>query len=87
MLAKIAKAERYTLDELENQLQISGFDLGGIASVDLREDTLIGHLSHTFNTAKLNVQQKRILYCMAILPVERISHQFKCIPDQKTDEE
>lgn len=77
ILAKIAKAERYTLDELENQLQISGFDLGGIASVDLREDTLIGHLSHTFNIAKLNVQQRRILYCMAILPVERISHQFK----------
>ena len=77
ILAKIARAERYTLTELERQLQERGFDLEGIASVELREDTLIGHLSHTFNTEKLNSQQKRILYCMSILPVERISYQFK----------
>ena len=77
ILAKIARAERYTLTELEKQLQERGFDLEGIASVELREDTLIGHLAYTFNTEKLNPQQKRILYCMSILPVERISYQFK----------
>lgn len=77
ILAKIARAERYTLTELEKQLQERGFDLEGIASVELREDTLIGHLAYTFSTEKLNSQQKRILYCMSILPVERISDQFK----------
>ena len=77
ILAKIAKAERYTLTDLEKQLQERGFDLEGIASVELREDTLIGHLSHTFSTEKLNRQQEKILYCMSILPAERISYQFK----------
>lgn len=77
ILAKLAKAEGYTLSELEEQLQKKGFDLEGIASVEMREDTLIGHLSRTFNTEKLNAQQKRILYCMSILPIERIPYRFK----------
>lgn len=77
ILAKIAKAERYTLTELEHQLHDKGLDLEGMASVELREDTLIGHLAHTFSTEKLNQQQKRILYCMSILPVERIPYRFK----------
>ena len=77
ILAKIAKAEGYTLSELEEQLQKKGLDLEGIASVEMREDTLIGHLSRTFNTEKLNAHQKRILYCMSILPIERIPYRFK----------
>lgn len=77
ILAKISKSERYTLTDLENMLEERGFDLEGIASIELREDNLIGHLLHTFNTEKLNQQQKRILYCMSLLPSERIPYKFK----------
>ena len=72
ILGKIGEAERYSLKELEDKLVQDGFDLEGIASVENKDDTLIGHLCRTFNLEKLNDTQKEILYCMAVLPVQWI---------------
>lgn len=77
ILGKIGNAENYSLEELENKLILEGFDLEGIASVEHKEDTLIGHLCRTFNFKKLNAVQRAILYCMAILPVQWIPYDLK----------
>lgn len=77
ILGKIGEAENYSLEELENKLIQDGFDLEGIASVESKEDTLIGHLCRTFNFKKLNDVQKKILYCMAVLPVQWIPFELK----------
>ncbi len=77
ILGKIGNAENYSLEELENKLIQEGFDLEGIASVENKEDTLVGHLSRTFNFKKLTDVQKEILYCMAILPVQWIPADLK----------
>ncbi|MCH5343395.1 MAG: hypothetical protein J1E64_05090 [Acetatifactor sp.] len=77
ILGKIGAAENFSLKELENHLIQEGFDLQGIASVENKEDTLIGHLCRTFSLTKLNDVQKRILYCMAILPVQWIPFELK----------
>ena len=77
ILGKIGAAERYSLEELENKLIQDGFDLEGIASVENKEDTLIGHLYRTFNFRKLNQTPKEILCCMAVLPVQWIPCDLK----------
>lgn len=77
ILAKIGNAEGYTLQKLQEILNEQGFDLEGIASVGMKEDTLIGHLCKTFNTQKMNQQQKAFLYCLAVLPVQRIPLALK----------
>lgn len=77
ILAKIGNAEGYTLQELQEILEEQGFDLEGIASVGIKEDTLIGHLCKTFSTQKMNQQQKSFLYCLAVLPVQRIPLKLK----------
>ena len=77
ILAKIANAENYSLEELYYELVNKGFDLEGIASVENKEDTLIGHLCRTFNFDKLNDTHKMILYCLAILPVQWIPYGIK----------
>lgn len=77
ILGKIGKAEGYTLQELQDKLDEQGFDLEGIASVDMKEDTLIGHLCRTFSISKLNKEQKEILYCLAVLPAQRIPLKLK----------
>lgn len=77
ILGKIGEAEGYSLEELENKLIQDGFDLEGIASVENKDDTLIGHLCRTFNLKRLNDIQKEILYCMAVLPVQWISYDLR----------
>lgn len=77
ILGKIGNAEGYTLQELQNVLDKQGFDLAGIVSVDTKEDTLIGHLCKTFSLKRLNKEQKEILYCLAVLPVQRIPVRMK----------
>lgn len=77
ILGKIGNAEEYTLQELQNELDKQGFDLAGIVSVDAKEDTLIGHLCKTFSLKRLNKEQKAILYCLAVLPVQRIPVRMK----------
>ncbi len=64
ILGKIDAAERYSLEELENKLIHDGFDLDGIASVENKEDTLIGHLCRTFNFRKFfQKNRKKPLNC------------------------
>lgn len=67
ILGKIGNAENYSLEELEVNLEKKGFDLEGIASVEHKEDTLIGHLCRTFDTSKLTDSQKKyyiaLRYC------------------------
>lgn len=77
ILGKIGNTEGYTLQELQNELDRQGFDLEGIVSVDEKEDTLIGHLCKTFSLKRLNKDQKAILYCLAVLPVQRIPMKMK----------
>lgn len=77
ILGKIGNTEGYTLQELQNELDRQGFDLEGIVSVDDKEDTLIGHLCKTFSLKRLNKDQKAILYCLAVLPVQRIPLKMK----------
>lgn len=77
ILAKIANEEKYSLDELFDELISKGFDLEGIASIENKEDTLVGHLCRTFNFDRLNELQKKVLYCIAILPVQWIPCDIK----------
>lgn len=77
ILGKIGEAEGYSLEELENKLIQDGFDLEGIAFVENKEDTLIGHLCRTFNFKKINEIQKQILYCMAVLPIQWIPYDLR----------
>lgn len=77
VLGKLGNAERCTLDMIESKLIKEGFDMEGIVSIETREDSLIGHLCRTFNVKKLNNEQKAILYCLAMLPTQRISLQLK----------
>lgn len=77
ILGKIGEVEGYSLEELETKLIQDGFDLEGIASVENKDDTLIGHLCRTFNFKRLSDIQKEILYCMAILPVQWIPYDLR----------
>lgn len=77
ILAKIGKAEHYSVQELKSKLEKEGFDLDGIVSVKNKEDTLVGHLSRTFNFDDLSSTQKKILICIAILPNQWVPYRFK----------
>lgn len=77
ILAKIGKAENYSVYDLNSKLEQQGFDLEGIVSVENKEDTLVGHLFRTFNFEVLTEVQKKILSCMAIMPNQWVPYKLK----------
>lgn len=76
VLGKIAMAEAMNLKTLLEELEKRGFDLDGVAEVDLTEKTLIGHLCKLFSVRTLNGQRRYILGNMAILSEQPVPREF-----------
>lgn len=72
ILGKITAAEELNPEKLLEQLTVKGINLEGTVEVDLKEDTLIGHLCKIFPVDKLNKEQKYILAHFANCPLEQI---------------
>ncbi len=72
ILAKIALAEQILPNELAEQLHEKGIDVEGIVDVELKENTLVGHLCRIFPVSNLNDEERYILAHFANCPLEQI---------------
>lgn len=72
ILAKITLAERLLPNELVIKLREQGINVDGIVDVELKEDTLVGHLSRIFPISNLNEEEKYVLAHFANCPLEQI---------------
>lgn len=77
ILGKISLAEEQSPAEVLQLLEREGIELDGIVEVDLKEDTLVGHLCKIFSTKTLAKEQKYILAHFANCPIEQIPKKIK----------
>lgn len=76
VIAKIGTSENLSLAQIIEELNNKGFNMSGIAEINLDEKTLVGHLCKLFSTRKLTNQQRFILVNMSVLDLYYIPSEF-----------
>lgn len=76
VIAKIGMSENLSLAQIIEELKNKGFNMSGVAEINLDEKTLVGHLCKLFSTRKLTSQQKYILVNMSVLDLYYIPCEF-----------